>query len=120
MDYEGHVRAASVLSLLAGLWLFVSPYVLGFSTYYYDFASWTVHAVAIAVIILSAIRLLWPHGTEGISWVNAVIGLWLILSPFVWFLTGNFILMIDFIIVGALIVLFNVWGAMAHRAAARF
>lgn len=117
MDWEGHVKTASLLSLLFAVWLFISPYVMGFATRS-AVAMWTVDIAGVGVFILSAIRLWIPHGTRVLSWINVLVGLGLMLSPFVWFLTGDFYLMWDFVIVGAALVVFNVWAALAHRIAA--
>ncbi len=113
MEMENQVKAASMVSFLLAVWLFVSPYVLGFAGQSTVIA-WTVDIAALPVIALSLIRFFLPHDTSAMSWINFLIGLALIASPFVWSLTGMFWVMWDFIIVGAAIALFNLWAALGH------
>src|SRR5437660_1756768 len=73
-------RPASVLNVLAGIWLIISPWVLGFVDV--QTAFWNTLLCGIAVLVLAAIRL-GTAGTEGLSWANLILGIWLIISPFV-------------------------------------
>ncbi len=119
MDWESQVKTGSMLSFLFAVWLFVSPYVLGTSGFIAGFSWWTLDAAAIGVGVLSIIRFLRPQDTEAMSWINALAGLWLIASPFVWSLTGDFYMLWDFLIVGLAFVVLNVWAALARRVFAR-
>lgn len=72
-------NTASIINLLAGIWLIISPFIL-------DYASLGVSAtnaviVGIVVGIFSLIKLAnyevnWP------AWLNFLLGVWLIVSPF--------------------------------------
>lgn len=76
------VRTASGLDIVAGAWIFLSPFLLGFSQL--SGALWNNLIIGAAVIIFSA-----SHATSGTarrawaSWINVVLGTWLILSPFI-------------------------------------
>ncbi len=113
MEMENQVKVASMVSFLFAVWLFISPYVLGFAGQSV-IAIWTVNIAGIGVAALSLIRFFIPHGTAAMSWINVLVGLGLIASPFVWYLTGTYWLMWDFIIVGAALVIFNLWAALGH------
>jgi len=79
-DYRSGVRTASGLNILAGIWLIISPFVLGF----YPEASplWNTLIVGVIVAVFGAIRCANPDTTPGLSWLNLLLGVWLIISPF--------------------------------------
>lgn len=80
-DSKGIAQTFSGLNLLAGLWLIIAPWLLGYDTV--PAALWNDSVVGIAVVILAGLRMLAPARHLGISRINAVLGLWLIVSPFV-------------------------------------
>lgn len=70
---------ASGLNVLAGIWLIISPWVLGFGNQ--PAAIWNT-------VILGIVVLLFALGAmssffSGPSWWNVVFGIWLIISPWV-------------------------------------
>ena len=73
------MRAATVISLLAGIWLFVSPWVYSVSGSPNAWNNWIVGAV---IVILSAIRL--SSDAAGVSWINCLLGIWTFLSPWIY------------------------------------
>ncbi len=113
---ETQVKVASGVSFLLAVWLFISPFVLGFA-WQSTIITWTVDIAGIVVAGLSLIRVILPHETSPVSWINFLIGLGLIASPFVWYLAGMFWVMWDFIIIGAAIALVNLWAALGHMIA---
>src|SRR2546423_6495501 len=74
-------RTASVLNVIAGLWLLISPFVLGFSAL--QAATWDTAVVGVVVLLLAWTRAANPDRYIGLSWVNLLLGIWLIISPFV-------------------------------------
>jgi hypothetical protein len=101
--------------VLAGIWLIISPWVLGFS--WSPVAQCDTVLVGIAVLILAIIRLRMPHTTV-LSWINQLLGIWLFLSPFLLSFyvasaaTGNAM------ILGTLICTFGLWAAHVNRSTA--
>jgi hypothetical protein len=74
-------RTASVLTLIAGLWLIISPFWMN---YLGDPAAlWNTCLVGVVVGLLSLIRACYPAENVSLSWINLLLGLWLIVSPFV-------------------------------------
>lgn len=71
----------SGLNMLVGLWLIAAPWLLGYSLV--PTAKWNDVAVGAAVVVLAGIRIAFPARSLGISRVNAALGLWLLVSPFV-------------------------------------
>ncbi len=110
---ENQVKVASGISFLFGLWLIISPFLLGFSTLSMT-AMWDAVIIGIIVAILSAIRFFNPMSSSALSWINALLGLWMIVSPFILALSGTMGVMWDFIIVGIAFIVFNVWAAVVH------
>jgi hypothetical protein len=72
---------ASVLNVLAGLWLIISPFILTYANL--PAAMWGTIAVGIVVLIFAWIRVANPGQYVGLSWLNFLLGIWLIISPFV-------------------------------------
>lgn len=77
----GGIRAASLICLLAGIWLFVSPWVYGAYTSGNAWNSWIVGA---AIFLLACARVSRPAYSTGISWVNLVLGIWVFFSPWIY------------------------------------
>jgi hypothetical protein len=108
-------RPASTLNVLAGIWLIISPWVLGFSGM--QAAMLSTLLVGIAVLVLAIIRL-GTTGTSGLSLLNFWLGLWLIISPFVLSFASRSLAMSNAIILGILVAIFGLWAALAaHRTA---
>jgi hypothetical protein len=105
-------RAASTLNVVAGIWLIISPWVLG--DFWPPVARSNSVLVGIGVLIVAAIRLTMPRTTV-LSWINFLLGMWLLFSPFllsysvVSTATGNAM------IIGCLILLFGLGAAHAPQ-----
>jgi hypothetical protein len=72
--------SASWLNILLGIWVIVSPFALAFGLF--PRAMWNNVATGAAIVILGIIRTGAPR-QPGWSWSNAILGIWLIISPFV-------------------------------------
>ena len=110
---RGEVRTTSGVNLILGAWLMVSPVVF-FTT---DVSFWNNIVVGVAVFVLAGLRVLLPRiGTKGLSWVNLVLGVWLVLSPFILDYGMESVAWND-IIVGILLVGVSWWSARRPRRA---
>lgn len=69
------------LLLAFGVWLILSPFVLGYAGQGAGMAMWNPIIIGIAVIIFAGAVLMRPQQWE--EWINMVLGVWLILSPFI-------------------------------------
>jgi hypothetical protein len=105
------VKTISGLDGLAGLWLIAAPFVLGYSAF--ATAMWNDVIAGAAVLILAASRTMgdaykvaWP------SWVNAAIGVWLIIAPFALSYPTGSVAMTNDIIVGLIIAGLAAWSAL--------
>ena len=107
------IRMASGLNALAGIWEVLAPFILGYSA---D-ATPTTNAiiVGLTVTVLAAVRFLGAYRAAWMSWVNAALGVWLIVSPFILGYTGT--PRTNDIIVGILIATLGTWSALATKRA---
>lgn len=110
---RGQARIASGLTLVLGLWLIVSPLLLEVA----GGAAWNNIVFGFAIVLLAAGRVVQPVAKSRLaSWINAVIGVWLVASPVAF----------DFVtraatwnnaIVGVLVVAFALWSSTQPRRA---
>lgn len=78
---QSNARTASGINVIAGIWLIIAPWALGYSNI--DAAVWNDVLVGIAVVILAGIRTATPNRSTGVSWANVALGVWLIIAPFI-------------------------------------
>jgi SPW repeat len=71
------------VNILLGMWVVVSPFVL---TIHSPKAIWNNVATGIVIGILALIR--GSVHRPGWSWLNLVLGIWLVISPFVLVVSG--------------------------------
>ncbi len=74
-------RGASAVNVLAGLWLLISPLILDFGTVS-NVVAWNSAFIGVIVIAVAAVKVARPQSV-GMSWLNVVLGGWLVLSPWV-------------------------------------
>ncbi len=104
------------LTLLAGLYLAISPWVVGFPSGSSDLR--VTNLVCGAVVALLAVGYAAAYGrTHGLSWVTPIIGAWTIVAP--WVVLGSHVnsgTIVSNVITGAVIVILGiVTTAMAGR-----
>lgn len=106
-----NVRTASGLNILAGLWLIIAPFVLG----YYELKTpmWNDIAVGILVVALAATRLSKPVTTTWASWLNLVLGIWLVLAPFVLQYSDVTTPLWNDVVVGVIVAALALWSGVA-------
>jgi hypothetical protein len=89
MDNRQHINAGaseattagtSWLNIVLGIWVIISPFVVQFARL--PAAMWNNVIVGIVIAVLAIIRTSAPRQT-GWSWVNVILGIWMIISPFV-------------------------------------
>jgi hypothetical protein len=81
------MRLLSGISAILGVWLVLSPAALGLPGG--RLASSSIIS-GIVIVTLAVIRFLWRH-TSALSYCTAVVGAWVVMSPWVFdYLTGGF------------------------------
>lgn len=68
---------ADVINLILAIWLFLSPWIVGFAGLMP--AAWTAWLTAIAIAIFAIAAL--AAFAEWEEWINLILGLWLAVSP---------------------------------------
>lgn len=102
-------RVPSVLNFLAGIWMLISPWVLGIAS----IRNVTGNNVllGIAVLILAASR---AWGGQGVwaSWTNVVLGLWVLISPWALGFAGSGTASTNNVLFGIIIAALALWAGM--------
>lgn len=112
-DSTNGISLAAGLSVLVGLWFFVSPWVYGSYHNPNSWNSWIVGAVMAIVGLVSMSN----RSAANISWVNVVLAVWAFFSPWIYGYTANTGRFINSLCVG--IVMFVLSIAIATMASHR-
>lgn len=99
------------LVAVAGLWQLVSPFILNFTAR--TTAMWNAVVIGLVLIVLGVWAALNKEArtSRTLDWVNAILGLWLVASPFVLGYSDMATAMWSSIIVGLVVLVFAGWAA---------
>jgi len=100
-------RWQDVGALALGVWLFISPWILGFTGV--ETAAANAWIFGIVIVILAALAIFAYQQWE--EWLNAAIGVWVFISPWVLGAAGNVSILWNSLIVGALLLVLALWSA---------
>jgi SPW repeat len=78
-DWRTTVATASGLNLLAGIWLIIAPFVLGYDN---GDPYWNDIVFGAIVGFFALIRMSGAYREEWLSYLNALIGIWIFVSAF--------------------------------------
>lgn len=112
MGDRGQLTIASGINAIAGIWLIVAPFLLGYSDDS-DNALWNDVIIGIAILVIAAIRVFGAYRAAALSWLNAVLGAWLILAPFILDYSEHDTPLWNDIIVGVIVLVAGAWSALA-------
>lgn len=101
------------LNLLLGIWLFISPWVIGFAGTE-TAASWNAWILGVAIVVFSAIAVSMPQAWEEV--INILLGIWMVISSWVIGVTSR-AAETNAVIVGLLVILFAAWAMAMSRSA---
>jgi hypothetical protein len=99
-----------------GLWLAISPWVIGFSDEQAATANAAVVGIALAVVSLLEVGI----SEVADEWLNVAAGLWLIASPFVPGFGASAPAAINAVVVGILVTLSAAWAMSLDKEIARW
>jgi ABC-type molybdate transport system permease subunit len=99
------------VNLLLGLWLFVSPWALAYADH--QAAAWNAYVLGAAVVVLAAIAAYMPQVWE--EMINTMLGIWLILSPYVLGFASNTMIALHTVVMGVLVTAFAVWAMFSDK-----
>ena len=78
-DWRDDVMTASGLNILAGIWLIIAPFVLNYSS---GDPYWNDIVFGAIVALIGLARVTGAQRTSELSWINALIGVWIFISAF--------------------------------------
>jgi len=111
--HQGQVQTASGLNVLVGIWLFISA----FAVYGHGPMMSNNIIFGIIVTVLALIRAGGALNADWVSWINALCGIWVVVSP--WAVMGNTPngpthgMIINNCITGGVIIALACWSAIA-------
>lgn len=99
------------VNLLLAVWLFISPWVLNYTGL--GAAAWNAWIVAVVIGVIAVAALSQYARWE--EWTNLVLGLWLVISPWVLAVAAPPVVYWNFVIIGLLIAVFAGWDLAVRR-----
>lgn len=106
-------RVASLVCLIAGLWLFVSPWA------YYgesnDANAWNSWAVGTLMFLCASARIVCPVYSMGVSWANMLLGIWVFFSPWIYGYAASTGRLINSLCVGVIVAAFSIVSAKVAK-----
>lgn len=111
------IKTLSWLVVLLGAWEFLASFILGYSAK--TGALWNAIILGIALVILAGWAALSNQVStvKSLAWINVVLGVWLILAPFIIGYATLAVALWNDIIVGILVVVLAGWAALVAPSA---
>ena len=103
-------RAASAVCMLAGIWLFVSPWVYGAGG-----SAWNSWIVGALLFLIGLVRVSSPIVSSGLSWLATLLGIWIFFSPWIYAYVGNQDRFINSLCVGVIVFVLSIASALGSR-----
>jgi hypothetical protein len=100
------VRWQDITNLALGFWLFVSPWIIGFKGT--EMVARNAWLFGVIVAVLAVLALFAYEKWE--EWLNAAIGVWICVSPWVLGADASAHILWNSMIVGALLVILALWS----------
>lgn len=107
MNPNQNIKTANWLIVIAGMWLVISPFLLGYGGTLLGMSD-IIAGIVISFLSLVAIGL--PEESRWMNWVSAILGVWIFITPLFIASFGNAGLWNN-LIVGVMTITLGVWGA---------
>jgi hypothetical protein len=78
-SWRDDVAGAAAINVLAGIWLIIAPFVLGYGS---GDPYWNDIVFGAIVVVLAGARALGAYRQAWMSWLNMLIGAWIFISAF--------------------------------------
>ena len=111
LKHEGQAMTASGLDVLAGIWLLISPFVLTFSTLHSAMVNNVIFGIIIGLLAL--FRFFNPSNGVVVSWINVILGIWVLISPWVLGFGMNRVPATNNVIMGIIVIILAGWSGFA-------
>lgn len=105
-------KTASAIVLIAGIWYFFSPWIYGANTHPNAWNGWIVGAL---LFIFGSIRVSRPTTTHPLGWLNALLGIWVFFSPWIFAFTANTGRFVNSLCVGVIVFVLAIISTRASR-----
>ena len=92
-------------NLLLGIWLFASPWVLGYTA---TVAAANAHVMGIVIVMVALLAAHVPKAWE--EAINTVSGMWLVLSPFLLGFSHMSRVSLHAVVIGIMVTAFATWA----------
>jgi len=100
------MRVASLVSMCAGFWLFVSPWAFyGLSDVR---AAWNCWIVGFLIFAIAGIRVARPVYSVPFGWANVLLGVWVFISPWVFGFSGDGKWLTNSVCTGAIVIAMSI------------
>ena len=99
-------KTQDLINLVLAVWLFISPWIIGFAAETH--AAWNAWIVGVVLGALAVATL--SVFAEWEEWVNLVLGLWLIVSPWLLGFMANTNAMATHVVLGVLVIAASAWA----------
>jgi hypothetical protein len=109
-DWRQTVAGASGANAVVGVWLVLSPFLLGYGD---EDPVWNPIVAGAAVAAIAGVRVGLARRAHWLSWINALIGAWLFLSGF--WLAESDQAQLNAWIAGVVVLLLAMWSATAEE-----
>lgn len=111
-------KSLSWLVAVAGLWEILAPFILGFSAA--TVAMWNAIVIGVVLIVLAVWAALSENVTADrtLDWINAVVGVWLFVSPFILGYSAVGVALWNSLIIGVVVIVLAVWAATMYSRTA--
>jgi hypothetical protein len=108
------VKVATGPNFLPGIWNIITA--RDYAAIYTSGSAWNSIIVGIVIAVFAAIRFFSPRSAVGLSWINALLGIWMIISPWVYgYASTNTPRTWNSVIFGIIVLILGVWSAAATR-----
>lgn len=119
LQQQTYLKTSGGLDILVGIWLIISPFLLAYTGN--TTALWNDLICGLAVIVFAATqtaqsrsRSSWP------SWINLLVGIWLVLAPFALNYAGATTTLWNEIVSGLIIIALAAWATFSTSPSDRY
>ena len=110
------LRWQDIVNIVLGAWLAVSPWALGYSDTH-TLATWNAVIAGLVIVVVEVIDLDAPGAWE--EWTSLILGLWVIVAPFVLGLGSHQAGIVSTVTIGILVALFAAWVLWVSKSVSR-
>lgn len=111
---DGATKTAGTLNIIAGIWIIISSFVLGYANQ--PTPLWNGIVLGVIVVVVAWIRLGNFGSIPNIAWVNLIAGIWLFFSPWILRFSELSAAVGNNLILGIIVFILSVWGlATSHQ-----